>query len=100
MSVGAVDVTRVKSLLEQAQQGARSHASSSSPAEAFTDLLARTSKEQEGAQKAFEQYAAEGKGELHDVMAQIAKADVAFRFLLEVRNKLTEAYQELSRTPI
>jgi len=73
VSVGAVDVTRVRSLLEQAQQGA---------------------------QKAFEQFAAEGKGELHDVMAQIAKADVAFRFLLEVRNKLTEAYQELSRTPI
>jgi len=29
MSVGAVDVTRVRSLLEQAQQGARSRASSS-----------------------------------------------------------------------
>ena len=100
MSVGAVDVTRVRSLLEQAQQGARSRASSSSPADAFADLLARTSKEQQGAQKAFEQYAAEGKSELHNVMAQIAKADVAFRFLLEVRNKLTEAYQELSRTPI
>ena len=46
MSVGAVDVTRVRSLLEQAQQGARSRASSSSPADAFADLLARTSKEQ------------------------------------------------------
>ena len=100
MSVGAVDVTRVRSLFEQAQQGARSRALSFSPADAFADLLARTSKEQQGAQKAFEQFAAEGKGELHDVMAQIAKADVAFRFLLEVRNKLTEAYQELSRTPI
>ena len=100
MSVGAVDVTRVKSLLEQAQQGARARASSSSPADAFADLLARTSKEQQGAQKAFEQYAAEGKGELHDVMAQIAKADVAFRFLLEVRNKLTDAYQELSRLQV
>jgi len=40
MSVGAVDVTRVRSLLEQAQQGARSRASSSSPADAFADLLA------------------------------------------------------------
>ncbi len=99
MNAGPVDVTRVKSLLEQAQQGARSRASGS-PTEAFADLLEKTSKEQQGAQKAFEQFAAEGKGELHDVMAQIAKADVAFRFLLEVRNKLTEAYQEISRTPI
>ena len=99
MSVGAVDVTRVKSLLEQAQQGARGSAPAS-PAEAFADLMKSTSKEQQGAQKAFEQFAAEGKGELHDVMGQIAKADVAFRFLLEVRNKLTEAYQEISRTPV
>ena len=52
------------------------------------------------AQKAFERYASEGQGELHDVMAQIAKADVAFRFLLEVRNKLTEAYQEVARIPV
>lgn len=99
MSVPAVDVTQVKSLLEQAQQSARGRAQAS-PTEAFADLLSQTSKEQQGAQKAFEQFAAEGKGELHDVMAQIAKADVAFRFLLEVRNKLTEAYQELSHTPI
>lgn len=96
----AIDVTRVKSLLEQAQQGTRGSAGSAAPAETFADLLTKTSKEQQSAQAAFERYASEGQGELHDVMGRIAKADVAFRFLLEVRNKLTEAYQELWRITV
>lgn len=96
----AIDVTRVRSLLEQAQQGARGSAGSAAPAETFADLLTKTSREQQSAQAAFERYASEGQGELHDVMGRIAKADVAFRFLLEVRNKLTEAYQELWRTTV
>lgn len=96
----AIDVTRVKSLLEQAQQGARGRAAGAAPAQAFADLLTRTSSEQKAAESAFERYAAEGQGELHDVMGRIAKADVTFRFLLEVRNKLTDAYQELSRLTI
>jgi flagellar hook-basal body complex protein FliE len=95
-----IDVTQVRSLLEQAQQGARGKAQPSPTEKAFTDLLSQTSKQQQSAEKAFEQFAAEGKGELHEVMAQIAKADVTFRFLLEVRNKLTDAYQELSRLQV
>jgi flagellar hook-basal body complex protein FliE len=95
----AMDVTQVRSLLEQAQPQAKGKAGGST-AQAFADLLTQTSGDLEGAQKAFERYASEGNGELHTVMAQIAKADVAFRFLLEVRNKLTEAYQEVSRIPV
>ncbi len=100
--MGAMDVTQVRSLLEQAQQGARgdSKAVGNAPAKEFSDLLSQTSQQQKAADKAFEQYAVEGKGELHEVMAQIAKADVTFRFLLEVRNKLTDAYQELSRLQV
>ncbi len=33
-------------------------------------------------------------------MTQMAKADVAFKFLLEVRNKLTDAWTELSRLQV
>jgi flagellar hook-basal body complex protein FliE len=97
--MAGMDVTQVRSLLEQAQQGARGRAGSS-PAREFADLLSETSRAQQAADRAFERYAVEGQGELHEVMAQIAKADVAFRFLLEVRNKLTEAYQELSRLQV
>ena len=98
--IGGMDVTQVRSLLEPAQQGARGATKSDAPAKEFSDLLSQTSQQQKAADKAFEQYAVEGKGELHEVMAQIAKADVTFRFLLEVRNKLTDAYQELSRLQV
>jgi len=97
--VSGIDVNQVRSLLDQAQQGAGGR-SIRSPERDFADLLSQTSRQQQAAEKAFEKYAVEGQGELHEVMAQIAKADVTFRFLLEVRNKLTEAYQELSRLQV
>jgi flagellar hook-basal body complex protein FliE len=96
----ALDVTQVRSLLDQAQHAARGKADASSPTRDFADLLSKTSQEQKASEKAFEKYAVEGQGELHEVMAQIAKADVTFRFLLEVRNKLTDAYLELSRLQV
>ena len=37
---------------------------------------------------------------VHDVVLKVAKADLSFRFLLEVRNQVTEAYQEISRMPL
>lgn len=37
---------------------------------------------------------------VHDVVLKVAKADLSFRFLMEVRNKVTEAYQEISRMPL
>jgi flagellar hook-basal body complex protein FliE len=42
-----------------------------------------------------------GKAEnLHDVMLAVAKADLAFRTVLEVRNRLTDAYQEVMRMQV
>ena len=37
---------------------------------------------------------------VHDVVLKVAKADLSFRFLMEVRNKVTEAYQQISRMPL
>ncbi len=38
--------------------------------------------------------------DLHSVALAVAHADLTFRFLLELRNRLTEAYQEITRTQI
>ena len=96
----ALDVTQVRSLLDQAQHAARGGKADASTARDFADLLQKTSQEQKASEQAFERYAVHGQGELHEVMAQMAKADVTFRFLLEVRNKLTDAYQELARLQV
>jgi len=38
--------------------------------------------------------------ELHEVLLATEKAHLAFQTLLAVRNKLLEAYQELTRMPL
>lgn len=38
--------------------------------------------------------------EVHQVMLAVAKADLTFRTILEVRNRLTEAYQEVMRMQV
>jgi flagellar hook-basal body complex protein FliE len=38
--------------------------------------------------------------ELHDVMIAVEKAGVSFELMLEIRNKMLEAYQEVMRTQI
>jgi len=37
---------------------------------------------------------------LHEVMALGEEAQISFQLLMEIRNKLVEAYQEVSRMPI
>jgi flagellar hook-basal body complex protein FliE len=35
--------------------------------------------------------------EVHDVLIRVEQADVAFRTMMEIRNKLVQAYQEIMR---
>ena len=39
-----------------------------------------------------------GEVEVHDLMIAMGKSEVAFNLMLEVRNKLLEAWQHLSRS--
>jgi flagellar hook-basal body complex protein FliE len=42
-----------------------------------------------------------GKAEnLHDVMLSVSKADLNFRMVVEIRNRLTDAYQEIMRMQV
>lgn len=42
----------------------------------------------------------QGNGEdIHKAMIAVEKADLAFQLMLQVRNKIIEAYQEISRMP-
>ncbi len=43
------------------------------------------------------------KGEVedvHDVMIAVGKANIAMELMLEIRNKIVEAYQEVMRMPV
>jgi len=37
---------------------------------------------------------------LHNVMLSVANAELSFRMILEIRNRLTEAYQEIMRMQV
>jgi flagellar hook-basal body complex protein FliE len=37
---------------------------------------------------------------IHDVVLSTAKADMTFRLVLEIRNRITEAYQEIMRMQV
>lgn len=63
-------------------------------------LLNETDELQHEADKAVDQLLAGEKQDVHEVMLSMAKADVSFRMMLEVRNKLVEAYQEVMRMQV
>ena len=42
----------------------------------------------------------EGAGSIHEVMIAMEKADISFRTMMQVRNKLLEAYQEVMRLQV
>lgn len=70
----------------------------------FADVLGDLVKEADQLQKDSASKVAgfsEGKvDDIHDVMIAMTKADVSFRMMLEVRNKLVEAYQEVMRIQV
>ena len=70
----------------------------------FGAMLKDAVREVDGLHKASEQTVkdfANGKVEdVHEVMVALNKADVSFRMVLEIRNKLVEAYQEVMRLTV
>lgn len=44
-----------------------------------------------------EEFALGKEHDLHEIMIASEKADLSFRFLMQIRNKLLEAYQEIMR---
>ncbi|MEZ6195541.1 MAG: flagellar hook-basal body complex protein FliE [Planctomycetota bacterium] len=68
--------------------------------EVLKNLLSETDDLQHEADKAVEQLLSGEKQDVHEVMLSMAKADVSFRMMIEVRNKLVEAYQEVMRMQV
>lgn len=50
--------------------------------------------------KMSEEHLTQGKHELHEVMIQMETADLNFRFMTQVRNKVLDAYNEIMRMQV
>ena len=67
----------------------------------FVDTLrsfaGQVDQEMNGANRMTEEFAVGRDFDLHDIMIASEKADLSFRLLLQIRNKLLDAYQEIMR---
>jgi flagellar hook-basal body complex protein FliE len=70
----------------------------------FNDVLknamGEVSELQDKANLAMQQLVGEGKGDLQETMVALEKADVSFRLMMQIRNKVLDAYQEIMRMQV
>jgi flagellar hook-basal body complex protein FliE len=76
----------------------------SSPGSKFADLLRESIANVNQAQQtadAMAQDIATGKSDnIHETMIAISKAELGFNFMVQVRNKVLEAYQDIMKMPV
>ncbi|MCA9187137.1 MAG: flagellar hook-basal body complex protein FliE [Pirellulaceae bacterium] len=68
--------------------------------ELIKEKLQNVNTQQLEADKAIQDYASGETDDVHNVVVSVAKADLAFRMVLEIRNRLIESYQEIMRMQI
>lgn len=83
---------------------ASSHAGASPSGPSFVDTLQDAVQAVQGLQadansQVQQMLATGGEQELHSAIVAVEKADLAFQLMMQVRNKIVQAYQEVSRMP-
>jgi flagellar hook-basal body complex protein FliE len=68
--------------------------------EALEAAVQSVSHVQKASDEATKMYALGREVDLHTVLLQVEKADISFRTMMEVRNKLLDAYREVMRIQI
>lgn len=87
----------------QGQEPLKSKAESSESKEAgdfmkvLKDSLEQVNRLQQEADNTVQNFVAQGSGNVHEVFLAMEKADVSFRLVMRVRDKLLDAYQEIMR---
>lgn len=64
------------------------------------DSLSEVSRLQQKADASIVALATTGKSSLHDTMIAMEEASVSFKLMMQVRNKIVEAYQEVMRIQV
>ncbi len=64
------------------------------------EALGEVNNLQQKADQAIQQLVGGGQGDLQQTMVALEKADVSFRLMMQIRNKVLEAYQEIMRMQV
>jgi len=86
--------------LQQEKSASQIKPDSTKFSETLGNMMDQVNELQNKSGAAIEDFIAGKDIQLHEVMAIGEEAQISFQFLLEVRNKLIESYQELSRMPV
>ena len=94
-----MDVKSISRPLEvpAAATGGPAAAPGASFGQVLKDSLAQVNQLQHEADSAIESLATGGTATLHDTMLAVQKAELSFKLMMQVRNKIVEAYQEVVR---
>ncbi len=68
--------------------------------ETLTAAVGKVDQQQAAADQAMEKLATGEAKSLHEVLLTVEKADMSMRFFVQMRNKVIEAYQEISRLQV
>ena len=63
-------------------------------------MVAETNQTQQTADQAMQQLHTGGEKNLHGAMISMEKADISLRYMIQVRNKAIDAYQEIMRMQV
>lgn len=69
-------------------------------AQVLNGLLANSTQAYEASNAAVRDLVTGNAQDLHTVTLAVAQADMSFRLLLEIRNRLTDAFQEITRMQV
>ncbi len=64
------------------------------------NMIQDISKLQVDADQAIEKVQLQNTGSIHEAMIALEKADISFKVMMQVRNKILEAYQEIMRLQV
>jgi flagellar hook-basal body complex protein FliE len=81
-------------------EGAQARPADRSFAQVVQNLLVDANGQQLQADQAVQQLALGQTDNIHQVMIAISQADLSLRTVLEIRNRLTEAYQDIMRMQV
>ncbi len=86
--------------LQNTTQKAEVTEAENSFADMLTGLVGEVDNQQKVADAAIQEVHAGGAKNLHEAMIAMAQADISIRFMVQVRNKAMEAYQEIMRMQV
>ena len=99
-----MDNIKINSSVKVVDTAVKKTQATEAPLSRFSDVLSNAvsdiNKLQQNADKSILNVQAGNTGSLHEAMIALEKADISFRTMIQVRNKLLDAYQEIMRMQV